>query len=258
MLAARAFDDAPPEWDVTLYRSPPDEADVVVAVGCEVAGAIPFDPLRTSLVTTEIEGRLAPRGHRMVAVVGASGGCGSTSVALHLAAEASRLCLLASPDPTGLAYRLGLDTGAVGSVVPVPGGFKAVAAEPDQLVGTVSRLADRFDSVVADAKDPMLSSLLHRCDAAVLVLNPTIPSARRAAELLDAWPDCPWAVVTNRLGPGGETTAGDLQSILGCRICLELPCSRGLRDAEGESRLLSPWLPWRRRVSRLARALELR
>jgi hypothetical protein len=67
----------------------------------------------------------------------------------------------------------------------------------------------------------------------------------------------PWAVVTNKLGPGGETTRAELQELLGGRpIAIELPCCPALRDAEDDARLLaSDRHRWRRAVKRLAAAL---
>ena len=260
MVAARAFDAAPPEWDVTLHRDTPTEADAVIAVGCEIPSAISFDPAQPALVVDRVKERLAGSGRRLIAVVGASGGCGATSLAIHLAASASSpTCLLAAGSPVGVAHRLGLDPGTLTSKpVPVPGGFKVACAAEREVGAMTAQLADRFVSIVVDGGREPLSSVVAGSDACVLVLSPTVPSACVAVGLLDAFPDHPWAVVTNRLGPGGETGSAELQRILRRRITLQLPCSRALRDAEGDGRLAPSWVPWRRRVARLARALELR
>ena len=260
MAAARAFDAAPVEWDVTLHRERPDEADVLVAVGCEVPGAVPFDVGRPALVVERVQEALATSEHRMIAVVGASGGCGASSVAIHLAASCSdTACLVVAGSSDGVADRLGVDPHLVTpSPIPVPGGFKLASTDVAEPGSVSSGLSDRFASIVVDGDRSSVLSLLGSSDASVLVLNPTLPSARAAARLLDAFPEHPWAVVTNRLGPGGETGSAELQRILGRRITLQLPCSRALRDAEGEGRLVSAWAPWRRGVERLARALELR
>lgn len=253
MVAAQAFDHAPPDWDVSLHREVPAASDAVVSVGCHLPDAIPFDPTRAQDVVEAVEQRLAKPRHRVITVVGASGGCGATSLALHLAAAATGdRCLLVARDPRPLAYRLGLEPALLGvDPIPVPGGFKV--AEP----GALAALAGRFDAVVIDAGRVDLCEPANSSDACVLVLNPTVPSARAAGEVLAAHSDRAWAVVTNRLGPGGETTTAQLQRILGCRLCMELPCSRGLRDAESEMRLLTGWSPWRQRVARLAGALGL-
>lgn len=260
MAAAQAFDEAPPEWDVSLHRTPPAGAEVLVSAGCALPDALPFDPARPSAILEAIKGRLVEGRHRVIAVVGASGGCGATSVALHLAAEASgKTCLFVPGDPRGVAYRLGLEPDSLGpDAVPVPGGFKLagpVGAEPTR---AVTALAEAFDATIVDADRSGLAGLAERSDACVLVLHPTPPSARAAADLLEAYPEQAWALVTNRIGPGGETHRAELQRLLGRRICMELPCSRGVRDAESESRLVTSWSPWRQRVRRLATALELR
>lgn len=252
MVAAKAFDEAPPEWDVHLHRTVPEGADVLVAVGCEVADSVTFDAAHPANVVDEVKRRLVTSRRRLIAVVGASGGCGATSVALHLAAEATNTtCVVASSDR--LSHRLGLDPAALGdAAIPVPGGFKVVKATAPERAPDLLR---DFENVIVDAGRAALQSA---ADACVLVLAPTLPSAGAAAELLRSFPERVWAVVTNRLGPGGETGSAELQRILGRRICLELPCSRALRDAEGECRLLPEWSLWRRRVRRLAHALELR
>jgi Flp pilus assembly CpaE family ATPase len=260
MDAAKAFDQAPSEWVVRLHRTAPEDADVLVSVGCVLEDAIPFDPARPALVVDEVASRVAGKEQSTVVVVAASGGCGASSVALHLAAEASRrTCLVGGTGHLDLAPRLGLEPeAALGAPVSVPGGFRLTEVADERLAGAVDELASGFDAVIVDGGRHALASLAPRSPDCVLVLAPTVPSASAAAELLDGFPDARWAVVTNRLGPGGETSTAELQRILSRRISLELPCSRGLRDAEGERRLVSTWSPWRRRVARLARALELR
>lgn len=255
MVAAKAFDEAPPEWDVHLHRNVPEGADVVVAVGCELADSVAFDAAHPADVVDEVKRRLATSRRSLITVVAASGGCGATSVALHLAAEATNAtCVVASSDQ--LTHRLGLDPAAVaGGPIPVPGGFKVVKATAPE---RAPDLLGDFENVIVDAGRAALEWPVASHGGCVLVLAPTLPSARAAAELLQSFPERVWAVVTNRLGPGGETGSAELQRVLGRRICLELPCSRGLRDAEGECRLLPGWSWWRRRVRRLAHALDLR
>lgn len=231
-----------------------------MSVGCVLDDAIAFDPSRPNLVVDEVTRRLSAEQDRTVVVVAASRGCGASSVALHLAAEASQAtCLVGGGSQHDLAHRLGLEPETTrGDPVSVPGEFRLTAVDDSDLGEAVDRLADSFDAVIVDGGRSALASVAPRSPDCVLVLSPTVPSARSAARLLERFPDARWAIVTNRLGPGGETSTAELQRILGRRICLELPCSRGLRDSEGECRLVSAWSPWRRRVSRLARALELR
>lgn len=259
MAVAQAFDEAPAEWQVTLHRNIPAAADVVVTVGCELPDAVPFDPDQPHLVLDDVKRRLEICKRKLITVVGATGGCGATSVALHLAAEAARpTCLVGSADPGIVAQRLGVEAAAVGATpIPVAGGFRLAAAGEVELTPLVSRLAGMFEIVLVDAARTAFAELAARSHAVVVVVAPTVPSAHAASELLLSAPDARCALVTNRVGPGGETGSAELQRILGGRICLELPCSRSLRDAEGESRLVSSWSLWRRRLGRLARALEL-
>lgn len=258
MAAARAFDDAPSHWSVTLHRTAPDDADALVAIGCSLPDAVAFDPEDPSAVVAEITRRLVTRDRRVVVVIGASGGCGATSVALHLAAEASRRTCVIGTGQSELAVRLGLEISDGAPPVPVRGGFRAASVPLTDLTRAVNGVAEAFEAVIVDAGRFGLDTVGARSHACVMVLSPTVPSARAAAEILSDLEDTPCAVVTNRLGPGGETSSAELQRILGRRICLELPCSRLLRDAEGECRLVSTWSRWRRRVGRLATALELR
>lgn len=242
-----------------MRREVPAGADVVVAVGEGATGDVHMDPADPRRVVDEVHMALAQRTCRVTLVVGASGGCGATSVALHLAAEGSpRTCLVDLHDEPSCARRLGLDPEDVGAApAPVPGGFRLWWSDADREEGWVDRLRRDYERLILHAPSVSAPRLADHCDAVVLVMMPTVVSARRAVEVLDVLGDSAVAVVTNRVGPGGETTRADLQRILGCRVCLELPCSPGLRDAEDDGRLLTSSLsPWRRCVARLSAALE--
>jgi hypothetical protein len=265
---AAAFDSAPLEWRVELHESPPPAADAVV-LGADVeagpAGAIAFDPRDPAGALDAVTRRLRRGAPGVVAVTSATGGAGVTSVALHLAAAArSPACLVDLAG--GAAARLGLEGSGPGAAapVPVPGGFRLLAPSPggdaDAAAAFLEEAAAPFASVVVDvAPGPLLTTVLARCRAAVLVMTPALPAARRSRALLDAAGSVPWAVVTNRLGPGGETTRSELEGALGRRIALELPCCPALRDAEDDGGLLlSGWTRWRRAVDRLAAAVGQR
>lgn len=259
MAAAQAFDSAPAEWDVSLHRTVPEATDVVVSVGCELPGALAFDLANPSDIVTDVQRRVTASDRRLITVVGASGGCGATTISLHLAAEAARRrSLLATRSPWVLSDRLGVEGhDEVATPVPVPGGFKAVGVVGTDPTSLLAGLIGDFERVVVDGDPAALAGIVAVSDACVMVIAPTLPSAHAASRLLESLPEARWAVVANRVGPGGETTRAELQRILGRRIGLELPCSRALRDAEGERRLTASWSLWWRRLHGLADALGL-
>lgn len=258
LIAAAAFDDAPSEWDIALHRQPPNEADVVVGVGVDAGGDVVLDPADPGRVVEAVRSMLDARASRTIAVCGSSGGCGATTVALHLAAEGDEhTCVVDLGRGRSCASRLGIDPAELDDApgpIPVPGGFRlwrGGAADPWE-----GAALHGFERVIVDVADQDLGRVVRHCDSVVIVMSPTLVSAKQAAPLVEVAGDTPTALVANRLGPGGETTRAELQRIVGRRISLELPCSRGVRDAEGDTRLLSSsWSPWLRRVARLSAAL---
>ena len=84
--AARAFDEAPASWSVSLHTSAPEDVDIVVLGPDAVGDGIPFDPADPKSVVEEIESRTVAREGPVIVVTSASGGVGATSLALHLAA----------------------------------------------------------------------------------------------------------------------------------------------------------------------------
>ena len=241
-------------------------------LGSDVQGCgIVFDPQRPERVLEEISARTATS--NLFVVTSTGGGTGLTTVALHLAAAAAdggRTCCLETA-PGGMALRLGLpdasptwaaaveqDSAIDRAAVPVPGGYRVLLAPPEggsEAPGLALRAASTFEIVVAEA--PAGSPSIGAARAAVLIVPPTIPGAARARAVLDASPGTRWAIVTNRLGPGGETTRAALEKILERRVALELPTCAALRDAEDTGRLItSPLHGWWRGIRRLWRALE--
>lgn len=259
--AAKAFDGAPPDWKITLHDVRPPDADVVVSADAS-KGDVVFDPLRPQDVLARVTQASAAR-TAVIAVVGSSGGCGASSVALHLAASLDgRTCYLDATSDLGAAVRVGLGTEEVaaaqetGEPIPLPGGFGYLPVAETPLSEVLRSLDPRFDGSVVDLPVHRLDQMAEAITTAVLVMAPTVPCARRAAAILERHDGLSWAVVSNRVGPGGESTDAELASILGRRIGLRLPCSPGLRDAEDDDDLLtSAWSPWRRRIERLARAI---
>ena len=261
MEAAKAFDGAPSDWKITLHDDRPSDADVVLNVDAS-EGDVAFDPHRPQEVLARVMQASSAR-TAVIAVVGSSGGCGASSVALHLAdALEGRICYLDATSGLGAAIRVGLRADEVaaaqdaGEPIPLSGGFGYLPVAEAPLSDVLRSLDPRFDAFVVDLPAQRLDQVVETITTAVLVMAPTVPSARRAAAILERHDELSWAVVSNRVGPGGESTDPELASILGRRIGLRLPCSPGLRDAEDDDDLLtSAWSPWRRRIDRLAREI---
>lgn len=280
LQAARAFDSAPPEWTVALHHAPPADADVVVAgADMDVEADVVFDPACPGRVLDDVS-RAVDRTQetRIIAVTSPSGGTGVTTVALHLARESARsapTCLVDFDLEWGAGCRLGLPADAptwaeagdseaslLRAALPVPGGFRVLAGPegtgpPD--VGVLLRAARaHFGRIVVDiGRASEVPDLLESANAVVLVLSPSAPSARRARIVLDGLTSGRVAIITNRVGPGGEMTKAGIESIIGRKVALELPCDRRLRDAEDDDRLLAArWSRWERGIHRLWRTIE--
>jgi MinD-like ATPase involved in chromosome partitioning or flagellar assembly len=274
--AARAFDAAPAAWIVSLHTTSPPDADVVVATpDVDVPGALPFDPSHPEGVLEAVAARAQIDRAHIIVVTSPSGGTGATSVALHLASAAAarhRTCFIDLDLRWGVMDRLGLPDdvrtwergepsadAVVRAAIPVQGGFRALLVhESGQGAAAIDAVKGAFDRVVVDAPVEVLSAdVLERASAGVLVMSPTVPSACRAQRMLDALTTVEWAVVTNRLGPGGEMTRSALERILERSVALELPCAPALRDAEDDARLVTTsFSRWRRAIDRLCKALE--
>lgn len=257
---ARCFDTAPRNWRVALFEAPPPDADLIVSN--DPRADVVVDPSNASSVVTQIEAFLRARVQtRVVSVAGTCGGCGVTTVALHLSRALATMSPTAylenDPAARSAAPRLGMrsdartwqgdDVGFGG--LPVAG-FRVFPAPAE---GAGRSLADRlsgdFGFVVAE---PMLPD---RLDAGVLVVSPTPVGARRAAELIPTLPDLPWAVVVNHTAPGEALRSSDVAEITGVEPTLTLPFSPGVRRAEMTGRLASRWTRFSRQVDRLARSL---
>ncbi len=266
---ARAFDAAPAGWDVTLHDSPPHDADVLVAgPDTKVGGAIRFDPADPQGLITAIEESSARQATGPMVVVGASGGCGATTVAVHLAAV-GKACLI---DASGGDIRRRLDMpGAKSwapalageavelSALPVAPGFRVLLA-PDDGERDLTRVLDlagtAFPIVILETGRAGLDRIAAP-RIGVLVATPTRPSCERAAEIVAAYTETRWAIVTNRVGSGSSLTKRRLEAIVGRKLAVELPCSPALRDAEDSGRLVtSPLSVWLWQVKRLWRALR--
>jgi len=274
--AASAFDDAPISWSVSLHTSVPDDADIVV-LGPDARGdGIPFDPTDPQQTIDEIKSRTRSDDGAVIAVTSASGGVGSTSLALHLAAALAPAAAVGFIElAPGAGLRLGLSPGdhltwadldesnesIARCFLPVAPGFRALLAPEERGDPGVSlkRARKSFDLVVVDAPPHNASIAMSEADAAVVVMGPSVPQAHRTRTLIGDWPDLECAVVVNRLGRGGETTRAQLADLVGKPVSLELPCCPALRDAEDDGRFVSlTWTRYGRAVARLADALVVR
>lgn len=203
-----------------------------------------------------------------VVVTGATGGCGVTTLALHLALVLGRggtACFVEGARAAGAAERLGLDreqlrTWPVAdptpesmrlSALPMADGFRALFAPPTGAVdrAVVELVTGKFARVVVDGA-PSLENLSNRC-VTVFVIPPSLSAVRRARPLLDH-ADGARVVVFNRTGSGGECTRARLEAELGVSAALELPHWPSLRAAEDGGRLLRRRSRWMRGVERLA------
>ena len=273
--AARAFDEAPASWSVSLHTSTPEDVDIVV-LGPDAEGeGIPFDPAYPKRVIEQIESQTGAGEGAIIVVTSASGGVGTTSLALHLAAAIAPAVRVGFVElAPGAALRLGLVPGEhltwadidesnesiARCFLPVAAGFRALLAPEDGDPGLVlKRSRPNYDLLVVDAPTRISSAALCEADAGVLVMGPSVPQAHWARAFVEEWPDLDCAIVINRLGRGGETTRAQLADLVGRPISLELPCSPALRDAEDDGRLVSlKWTRYGRAISRLADALVLR
>lgn len=276
LSAARAFDAAPSGWSMTFEQGPEVEADVVVTpAGSTTPGDVMFDPSDPARLVEDIRRFLSPAGGRVV-VISASGGAGVTSLVLHLAAafagpHGEAFVVEASPS-CGTVERLGLGRDEVptwegigadvsGHVTALPRGLRLLAApqEPGPCIGAATAATSSGRMVVVDGRPGVVDELGPQEGPVVAVTPPTVPGAQRTRGLAATRPDLEWAIVTNRLGRGGETTPGRLTELLGAEPALALPCTPSLRDAEDLGALLHPRRTrYARRVALLADALRRR
>ena len=266
---ARAFDCAPASWEITLHDSSPPEADVLVCGPDEdIPGCIRFDPAAPEKVIADVRAATPTTQGRSVVVTGAMGGCGATSVALHLAVLSGGCVFGVQP---GLRRRVNMPTAkswsdALGGerielcALPVAPGFRVLLAPDEYEAGEDRRVFDlarsTFDHLFVDVPVEQVDRFAGPGDVGVMVIPPTRPGAERAAALLAGHSAVRWAIVTNRLGPGSGLTRRRLEEITGKKIAVELPCSGALRDAEDDGRVVtSPLSPWLWQLKRLWRTL---
>lgn len=272
LALVRAFERAPRTWDVFLW-SGAEDYDVLVGDGSH-EGAIGFDPADPNKAVSETAAALADTGRALTVVTGARRGCGVSTLALHLSAALSSerdVCLLDLDPDSSLRARLGLsdevrhwghtETGVRGSALPLADGFRILLAPPDQrgdALAVVRAARQAFEHVVVDAPpSPWRAPVLGASSNAILVVPPSPQGIHHARVALGRHPQCRWSCVVNRVGGGGELTAGEVARRLGKPVTVELPCSALLRDREDDNRLLTAaWSRYFRRATRLAASLR--
>lgn len=270
--AAAALAGAPRGWSVELAEDG-SSADVVVSGPNDgLPGSIVLDPGDPTGLIERVSQHPGTGRARVYGVVGAGGGVGATTVALHLAAALGRGSAYLDLDVRwGSAARLDLDRGEIRcwaagiegdelrrAALPIRPGFRALFAPPGATHPDTSLLqaaAREFEHVVVDGAGPP-GGLVGHATAYVLVLPSAAQGVRRAVEALEALGDAPVALVLNRTGAGGRLDRRTIARRLCRGIALELPHTPALRDAEDEGRLLTgPWCRFSRRIARLAGAL---
>ncbi len=259
LAAARAFDAAPPSWNVQLSNDGAERADVLVLTPeideapDSAAPLVAFDPLDPLAAVAAVARAGASRSPSITAVLGATGGCGATTIAMYLAkALAPEAAFVEVGDPGGSTLSARFDlalTGARAGPVTVQGFHAYVVSDASE----VSDLSEHRRAIV----DLGCGGAPIDGTPTLCVLPPSLVAARRAARIIGAHPKIPWIVVTNRVGAGGNVTRMELQQELSAPISLELAACPALRDSEESGRLADgSWRRWHRGIGRLARAIE--
>lgn len=261
---AEAFDRAPAHWQVALFDSPPPGADVIVST--DPRADVVVDPARLNGLIPAIEAHVAPTSTpRLVGVVGATGGCGVTTVALYLCRALAERCeaayLETDPARRSVVARLGMSGdarcwgpqdagGATFPGLPVAGVRIFPAPSGGGSGSDLGSRLGRFDIVV---QEPQLPA--NGLTAGVLVVPPTMAGARRAAEMSAELPDVAWAVLINRTAPGEALNGRRIAEITGMQPTMHLPFSPSVRRAELHGRLASRWTRFARSIDRLAQTI---
>ncbi len=256
---ALTFDAAPSTWRVAFFDFPPPDADVVVSA--ETGADVGLEPI-DQLIDRIAQHLQRPRRGRLIAVTGATGGCGTTTIALHLTRLMTGAVYLESdPLRRTAADRFGIDgptrtwdeaEDLRAAALPIEGIRALLAPNGGTLPeGFFDQCFLEFPTVVVEPLVPVSIT------AGVLVIPATKVGLARATRLAPLLPDSPWAIVLNHTCPDGSIRHDDVQRSLGIAVTVELPYTAQLATAERDGRLIAPgWSRWMRRLSTLARSLE--
>jgi hypothetical protein len=267
LALVRAFETAPPGWDVFLWDGTAS-FDIRVADAPLSDADIAFDIDDPGSAVSEVARALATTSRRVVVVTGARRGVGVSTLALHLAAAYSSSGATSFVDldrDSSIRARLGFPDDArdwgQSAGLPYACGFRIFLAPSDGEgdASTVLRAASSHaDRVVVDAPTgSWQQSALDVCTSAVLVVPPSHQGIAHARAVLERDPNLRWFCIVNRTGAGGELTARHVARELGQPVAAELPCSPFLRDREDDCRLLNErWSRYFRRTLRLAETIS--
>ena len=237
-----------------------------------------------------------PRGARMIGVVGAKGGVGTTTFACHYALELARRkphsvlladlettsagagFLLRSASPYSIVdlcanlHRLDLDlwkgmiwSGDVLDLMQAPGSLTPETELNAECVRHVMRFSRRaYDKVVIDLGrlNPVAMSLLPDLHSVVLVTTPTVQalfeSKRAAQRLRDAGVDEDLVhLVLNGVHKGVSVPRGEVERAIGVPVLAELSYSPdSLEECYSVGGTLPEKTPLRRQIAQAAVKLE--
>jgi pilus assembly protein CpaE len=215
------------------------------------------------LITHKALGNEATRGGRVIAVTGARGGVGATSIAANLAwylgVSAKRHTVFMDADlhlgagalllggKSGPALRMALENPEqidplfmAGAVQPISDRLHLLASEetlgtavqytPGATAKLIEALRVRYNFIIVDlpflpaALNRELLNLLHQ---RVIVMDPTLASIRDCLRLL-ALPKGPWqpqspTLILNRQGLPGGLTSKQIEAALNCKLDMKVP-----------------------------------
>ena len=200
---------------------------------------------------------------QITVVLGSTGGCGKTTVAINLAsvlaATGAQVCLVdLSLDTGGLASALGLEP--VSSLVtPYQPGLDCALAQakpgerfsPTFVAELLVALEGEYDHIIVDTPTRFTEQVLTALDAArhhVVVgtsERPSLKAMRLALDMLDllTYEARGRRIVLNRVDPAIKLSARDVDAIVHNRVDGELPATRAVPSSINQGQPLAAAMP---------------